>query len=101
MAMTNAERHLVLNLVELIHEHLDGLTWRELDELSALTEQIKTDAPLFVEVSGYLPDGHAGAYSYPAVAVRPDGALGARIEGVDACPVRIVAFRKGDLCDDQ
>ena len=23
------------------------------------------------------------------------------IEGIDACPVRIVAFRKGDLCDEQ
>jgi arylformamidase len=22
------------------------------------------------------------------------------IEGIDACPVRIIAFREGDLCDE-
>jgi hypothetical protein len=52
----------------------DGRDFRyvRLDGLPSGEYRVTCDEPIFVEVSGYLPDNTEGAYSYPAIAVRPD-----------------------------
>jgi hypothetical protein len=69
----------------------DGLThsWLRLDDVAAGEHRVEAAEPIFVEVSGYLPQQGgrfpAGAYSYPAVPLRPDGQFSVDVLGVDRC----------------
>jgi hypothetical protein len=64
----------------------DLYQWVRLDDVAGGEHRIRCDEPFFVLVSGYSPGG-CGAYSYPAIAINPDGERRIRIGVDDVCRI--------------